>query len=241
MDTGREASQSNSILVVNVAVGVPPPPAGHPLHPPRISMPSTWRLPFIRVPPWMVEVAPSPPMRNVPPTDKKCEGEEVPKPKFPPEVPKLSPPANVEVPRPATFIRLETLKEVVEAIGNNDALVVEVAKNASMVGVEVEVSVVLSIQAVIIFAPPPVTPPVVASVPQTMVPFASVSSVSQPVVGTRTEPPVIRNPFVTWTWSLMDRPPVNVDVPNPFTFKRLESESDVEEAKFRKEAVVEVA
>src|SRR3990167_1020844 len=37
------------------------------------------------------------------------------------------------------------------------------------------------------------------------------------------------------------RPPAKVEVPAPFTFKRFESESEVEEAKLKNEAIEEVA
>ena len=48
-----------------------------------------------------------------------------------------SPPAKVEVPRPATVRRLPTENEVVEARGNDEARLVEVAKKADAVGVVV--------------------------------------------------------------------------------------------------------
>lgn len=173
----------------------------------------------------LVEVASSPP-KSIGPARlvaKNLDGVAVPTAS---DVPIVSAPEKVEVPKPETFRRFVMLNEVVDAIGNVDAIVVEVAVYIDAVGDEVATILVLEVQKVSMFVPPvPVMVP--PPLPQAAPTFFRVPSgrteTQSPVAVPPAKPFTCNPPLMSWLPMLVDVAPaepksVVVPTENPYLF-----------------------
>src|SRR3989338_10301268 len=133
-------------------------------------------------------------------------GREVPTPRVPAEVARVRPPEKVEVPRPFTLSRFAMEKLVELAIGR--------------------------ILEPVTFRPPArmVSPADTRRPFDDARPAAERPPVNEDVAAPETVRILVMAAEPSLAWPVTSRPPAKVEVPVPATFKRLESESDVDEA-----------
>src|SRR3989344_5562667 len=141
-----------------------------------------------------------------PPTPRVFHGEEVPMPTLPPLVARVRPPEKVDVPAPFTLSRFAMLNDVDDAIGR--------------------------IEDPVTFSPPArmVSPADTRRPFDDAGPAAERPPVNEDVAAPETVRMLVMAAEPSLAWPVTSRPPAKVEVPVPATFKRFDSESEVEEA-----------